>query len=226
VSDVRRSITAGVLTAGLLLSACSVGAPPDDSGPVAGLSVQDDDGLNGAVLPTPYIASGVPLTDTEGAEQALDTVTADAGDELTLVFFGYTHCPDICQIVMADIASALTRLDDAERARVGMTFVTTDPARDDEATLRAYLDRFDPSFGGLTGPLPRIVEVGHSLGVAIEKGEKMPSGGYEVNHGTQVVGLLPDGTAPVVWTEGTGPERIAQDLQAILADGVPEVSGS
>jgi protein SCO1/2 len=225
VSDVRRSVAAGVLTAGLLLSACSVGAPPDD-GPVAGLTVQDDDGLHGAVLPTPYAASEVPLTGTDGAKQALDTVTADAGDELTLVFFGYTHCPDICQIVMADIASALTRLDDAERERVGMTFVTTDPARDDEATLRAYLDRFDPSFGGLTGPLPHIVEVGHSLGVAIEKGEKMPSGGYEVSHGTQVVGLLPDGTAPVVWTEGTGPERIAQDLQAILADGVPEVSGS
>lgn len=220
----RRALVAAGMS-GLLLSACSVGTPPD-GGPVAGMTVQDDDGLNGAVLPTPYAASDVPLTDTEGGKQALDTVTADAGDELTLVFFGYTHCPDICQIVMADIASALTRLDDDERERIGMIFVTTDPARDDEATLRAYLDRFDPSFGGLTGPLPRIVEVGHALGVAIEKGEKMPSGGYEVNHGTQVVGLLPDGTAPVVWTEGTGPDRIAQDLQAILADGVPEVSGS
>jgi protein SCO1/2 len=219
-------VGAGVVTAGLLLSACSVGTPPDDSGPVAGMTVQDDDGLNGAVLPTPYAASDIPLSDTDGDEQALDTVTADAQDELTLVFFGYTHCPDICQIVMADIASALTRLDDGERERVGMTFVTTDPARDDEATLRAYLDRFDPSFEGLTGPLPRIVDVGHSLGVAIEKGERMPSGGYEVSHGTQVLGLLPDGTAPVVWTEGTGPDRIAQDLRAILADGVPEVSGS
>ena len=220
----RRALVAAGLS-GLLLSACSIGTPPDDS-PVAGVTVEDDDGLNGAVLPTPYAVSDATLTDTDGADQALDTVAADAGDNITLVFFGYTHCPDICQIVMADIASALTRLDDAQRERVGMTFVTTDPARDDEATLRAYLDRFDPSFGGLTGPLPRIVEVGNSLGVEIEKGQKMPSGGYEVAHGTQVVGVLPDGTAPVVWTEGTGPDRIAQDLQSILEDGVPEVGGS
>lgn len=221
----RRSVLAGAVASGLLLSACSIGTPPDD-GPVAGVTVEDDDGLNGAVLPTPYTASDLALTDTDGGQQALATVTKDEGDDITLVFFGYTHCPDICQIVMADIASALTRLDDAQRARVGMTFVTTDPARDDEATLRAYLDRFDPTFGGLTGALPRIVEVGHSLGVAIEKGQKMPSGGYEVEHGTQVVGLLPDGTGPVVWTEGTGPDRIAQDLKSILADGVPEVKGS
>ena len=222
----RRSRLAGEHAGGLLLSACSIGTPMSDEGPVADVHVHDEDGLNGAVLPTPYTASDVALRDTDGSKQALDTLTADAGDDLTLVFFGYTHCPDICQIVMADIASALTRLDSDQRERVGMTFVTTDPSRDDEKTLRAYLDRFDPSFAGLTGPLPRIVEVGESLGVSVDRGQKMPSGGYEVQHGTQVVGLLPDGTAPVVWTEGTGPDRIAQDLQAILEDGVPEVSGS
>jgi protein SCO1/2 len=127
---------------------------------------------------------------------------------------------------MADIASALTRLDDQQRDRVGMRFVTTDPARDDPATLRSYLDRFDPSFGGLTGPLPRIVEVGNALGVPVEKGEKMASGGYEVDHGTQIVGVLPDGTAPVVWTEGTGPELIADDLRTILTDGIPSGASS
>jgi protein SCO1/2 len=122
-------------------------------------------------------------------------------------------------VVMADVASALTRLDEAERTQVGMLFVTTDPARDDEATLRAYLDRFDPSFEGLTGPLTRIVRAGKSLGVAIEKGEKLPSGGYEVSHGTQVVGMLPDGTAPVVWTQGTAPEQIAEDIHVVLGEG-------
>ena len=88
-------------------------------------------------------------------------------------------------------------------------------------TLRAYLDRFDPSFGGLTGPLPRIVEAGNALGVPVEKGRRLPTGGYEVDHGTQVVGVLPDGTAPIVWTQGTGPELLAEDLRTILADGLP-----
>ncbi len=216
----RRALT-GTAVASLLLSACSVGTPPDEGAAVAGLSVRDDDGLNGAVLPDPYVVSDRALTATDGSDYRLDQGTAGGADDLTLVFFGYTHCPDICQIVMADITSALTRLDPDQRERVGMQFVTTDPARDDEATLRAYLDRFDPSFGGLTGPLPRIVRVGESVGVSIDEGEKLPSGGYEVSHGTQVLGVLPDGTAPVIWTEGTGPERIAEDLRTILDDGIP-----
>ena len=216
-----RRLLAVALASALGLSACSVGTPPSAEGPVADVSIQDDDGLHGAVLPEPYAAPALVLSSTEGTDYRLDRGTAEAGDDLTLVFFGYTSCPDICHVVMADIASALTRLDAEQRERVGMRFVTTDPARDDAATLRAYLDRFDPSFDGLTGPLPRIVKTGNALGVPVEKGDKMPSGGYEVNHGTQIVGVLPDGTAPVVWTEGTGPELIADDLRTILTDGIP-----
>ena len=195
---------AALVAASLVVSACSVGTPPSSDEPVANLSVHDDDGMNGAVLPEPYAAPDLPLTATDGKAYRLDRGTAEAGDDLTLVFFGYTHCPDLCQLVMADVASAMTRLEPAERRRVGMQFVTTDPARDDRATLRAYLDRIDPSFGGLTGPLPRIVEAGNALGVPVEKGRRLPTGGYEVDHGTQVVGVLPDGTAPIVWTQGTG----------------------
>jgi protein SCO1/2 len=201
----------------LVLAGCG---SPDQSAesPVTNVRMQDDDGMNGIVLPRPYEVADLSLTATGGTAYRL---AADTDKPLTLVFFGYTHCPDICQVVMADIASALTRLDDGERDQVGMLFVTTDPARDDAATLRAYLDRFDPSFEGLTGPLPRIVAAGESLGVAIEKGEKMPSGGYEVSHGTNVVGLLPDGTGPLVWTQGTSPEQIADDIHVVLSTGVP-----
>jgi protein SCO1/2 len=222
----RTPLLAAALAAALGLTACSVGTPPSADGPVAGVTIHDGDGLHGAVLPDPYAAPALALSSTGGTDYRLDRGTAEAGDDLTLVFFGYTNCPDICHVVMADIASALTRLDEQQRDRVGMQFVTTDPARDDSATLRSYLDRFDPSFGGLTGPLPRIVEVGNALGVPVEKGEKMPSGGYEVNHGTQIVGVLPDGTAPVVWTEGTGPELIADDLRTILTDGIPSGASS
>ncbi|MET0789662.1 MAG: SCO family protein [Cellulomonas sp.] len=210
--------TAAVLAAGILaLTGCGSPRQPAE-GPVTNVTMHDDDGMHGIVLPRPYEVADLSLTATDGTAYRL---AADTDKPLTLVFFGYTQCPDICQVVMADIASALTRLGDGERDQVGMLFVTTDPARDDAATLRAYLDRFDPSFEGLTGPLPRIVEAGDSLGVAIEKGEKLPSGGYEVSHGTNVVGLLPDGTGPLVWTQGTSPEQIAEDIHVVLSDGVP-----
>jgi protein SCO1/2 len=219
---VRRSrLAAATLVAGaLVLSGCAQQAP--SASPVADVSVHDDDGLHGVVLPKPYDVPHLRLTDTQGASYALD----GSSKPVTLVYFGYTHCPDICQVVMANLASALTRLDPDRRAEVGMLFVTTDPARDDPRTLREYLDRFDPRFEGLTGPLPRIVTAGKTLGVPIQKGARLPSGGYEVSHGTQVVGMLPRGTAPVVWTEGTSPADIAADLTTILDHGVPSPGGS
>ena len=210
-----RTFAASAATIALLfVSACG----EDSNSPVSNVTVHDHDGLNGVVLPTPYDVPDVTLDDT--ADRPYDLAT-DAKKPLTLVFFGYTHCPDICQVVMANIASALTRLDPDQREQVGMTFVTTDPARDDTGTLREYLDRFDPSFDGLTGDLPDIVRLGQALDVHVEKGNRMQSGGYEVGHGTQIVGVTPDRTAPFVWTEGTDPDALADDIGAILDDKVP-----
>ena len=102
------------------------------------------------------------------------------------MFFGYTHCPDICQIVMADIASALARLDPSRARQVEMLFVTTDPARDDPATLRAYLDRFDPAFEGLTGDAGRRSSTSASaVGVPIEKGAEAALRRLRGRHGTR-----------------------------------------
>jgi protein SCO1/2 len=202
---------AGVVAA-LVLSACGTGASQETT---AGFTEHNPDGMHGAVLTEQYVVPDTTLTATDGRPFSL---TEDTTKPLTLVFFGYTHCPDICQIVMADITSALARLDDAQREQVGMLFVTTDPARDDPATLRRYLDRFDPGFEGLTGDLQRIVDVGEALGVPIEKGAKLPSGGYEVAHGTQIVAVDDRDRSPIVWTEGTSPDHLAEDLAALLAD--------
>jgi protein SCO1/2 len=208
----------GGVALAVVLAGCGAGSDASSGRPVAHVSIQDDDGLNGVVLPKPYAVPDLTLKDAAGRPYDLAT---DAKKPLTLVFFGYTHCPDICQVVMANIASSLTRLDPAQRAKVQMEFVTTDPARDDSRTLRAYVDRFDPSFDGLTGDLPTIVRLGKAFDVPIEKGAKLPSGGYDVAHGTQIVGVLPDGRAPFVWTEGTDPASLAQDITTILDDKVP-----
>ena len=85
-----------------------------------------------------------------------------------------------------------------------MVFVTTDPARDDEAVVEDYVDAFDPSIIGLTGDLDDIVEVARSMAVAVDQGEKLPSGGYEVTHGTRVLAIDDDDDAHDV-----GPGRLA-----------------
>ena len=207
--------TAATLSVVLTLSACATD-PEGQSN--AGITVHDDDGMHGAVLAEQYVLPATTLTATDGQPFSL---AGDTDKPLTLVFFGYTHCPDICQVVMADITSALTRLDEEQRRQVDMLFVTTDPKRDDPEVLRAYLDRFDPSFDGLTGDLGTIVDVGNQLGVPIEKGVKMPSGGYEVAHGTQIIAIDDEDRAPIVWTEGTSAAALAEDLAVILDSGVP-----
>lgn len=210
----RRSTLATVLLAVLAMTGCASQGSASQS-PVANVSSHDADGLHGIVLPQPHHVPEARLADTSGRPFRLAT---DAKKPLTLVFFGYTNCPDICQVVMAGIASALVRLDDGQRAQVAMVFVTTDPARDTTRRLRSYLDRFNPSFEGATGDLDAIVRVAHAFDVPIEKGERLPSGGYDVNHGTQVTGVLPDGRAPFVWTQGTAPGELADDIAKILDD--------
>jgi protein SCO1/2 len=209
-ADMRRGRQA--LAVGLLLLVAACGGASTGR-PTTGFTDNNPDGMNGAVLGRPYTVPDVTLTATDGSKFSL---TKDTTAPVTLVFFGYTHCPDICQIVMADITSAVARLDEADQKKVDVLFVTTDPARDDPTTLRTYLDRFNPRFVGLTGDLKTIVRAGDALGVEIAKGRKLPSGGYEVEHGTQVLEVDGRDRVPMVWTEGTPPQQIAEDLSTLL----------
>ena len=200
------SLLAAVLLAGTL-AGCAGSGPKVVSG--------DDDGMHGAVLTEQYVAPDVDLTATDGSPYSL---AADTDKPLTLVFFGYTNCPDICPMTMANLASAMARLDAAQRAQVDVVFVTTDPARDDQETIRAWLDRFDPSFVGLTGDLATLHDLGTAFGVYIAKGRKLPSGGYEVEHGTPVVAIDARDRSPIVWTQGTSAADFADDIAVLLKE--------
>ncbi|MBA3782534.1 MAG: SCO family protein [Nocardioides sp.] len=176
----------------------------------------DDDGLHGARLDQPYTAPTAPLTATDGSSYSL----ADSTDKpLTLVFFGYTSCPDICTIVMSSLAAAVNRLDDAQREQVDVVFVTTDPTVDDAEKVRRFVGRFDPDFIGLTGDLDTIIADAGALAVAVEKGDKLPSGGYAVAHGAQVIGISADDRAHVVWNEETSAADFADDIATLLDEG-------
>jgi protein SCO1 len=212
----RVLLAAPLLAATLLLAGC--GGAAGDGAAVTGVRTEDGDGMHGVVLDAPYTLADATLTDTAGEPFGL----RDALErEVTLVFFGYSHCPDICQVVMADLASTVARLSEADAERVAVWFVTTDPARDDATTLRTYLDRFDPGFEGVTGPLPTIVEVARSMHVPIEKGPRLDTGGYDVTHGTPILAVTPEGEVPMLWTEGTSAAKLAEDVTTLLADGVP-----
>lgn len=181
---------------------------------LAGCARSSASTFTGAVLHEPYHVPATNLTDTSGQPFSLANST---DKRLTLVFFGYTHCPDECPTTMATLASAMLQLDSADRANVQVVFVTTDPARDTGPVLRHWLDRFDPDFAGVTGPLATIKKVADQVGVPIEKGRRLPSGGYAVTHGTQVLAVDGKNVAPVVWTLGATAPEFAHDIHQLLS---------
>ncbi len=113
---------------------------------------------------------------------------------------------------MSTIVSAVARLSPEEQRQVQVAFITTDPARDTPSKLRTYLDRFDPDYVGLTGPIERIDQLAQPMDVFIKKGEKLPSGGYAVDHSTVVV-AVDHGAGDLVWTGATSPADMAEDLE-------------
>jgi protein SCO1/2 len=209
VSAVAKGLLAAI-TAALLLALAGCGGSGDQGPAIQGLTVSDHDGYRGIKLDKPYAVPDVPLTDT--SDHAFDLARQD---KRTLVFFGYTNCPDICQTVMSTIASAVVRLSKADQAKLQVAFVTTDPARDTRSVLRKYLDRFDPRFVGLTGPLSQINRLGHPMDIEVLKGQKLPDGGYEVQHTTNVIAVH-DAKGDLVWTAGTSPQDLAVDLRKLL----------
>ena len=195
-------VLAGLLSALVLTTACTADASQEP--------------FTGRVLDSPLPAPQTVLVNTDNEPYSLAT---DTDKRLTLVFFGYSNCPDICQTVMGSLSTGLNRLDPDDRDQVDLVFVTTDPSRDTPEALRDYLDRFDESgsFIGLTGDLGDIVAAGKPLAAYVDEGERLPSGGYDLGGHTSAVYAI-DGTdtAPVIWRDDTSPAQYAADLTTLL----------
>ena len=189
-----------VLLSALLLTACAAGGTG---------------AFTGKQLENRWPVPDVPLTATDGSSYSL---ASDAEAPLTLVFFGYTHCPDVCPLVMNNLAASMNRLSTTDAAQVDMVFVTTDPERDDARELRTYLDSYDEEFEGLTGPLNDIIALGEPLHVYVSNGEPLPSGGYDLGGHSTFVLAIEGGEATVLWNEETSATEYAADIHTLLEE--------
>lgn len=182
--------------------------------------------LRGTLLEPAWDKPDFTMPDTDG--RPFD-FRAGTDGFVTLLFFGYTHCPDVCPIHMANIAAVLRDLDYADRSQIRVVFVTTDPERDTAAVVRAWLDRFDRSFIGLRGTKADVdsVQAALRLPAAIRQPSRpgpLP-GAYAVGHAAQVVAFTADGRARVVYPFGTRQSDWAHDLPLLVAGGPWPASG-
>ncbi|HVM66813.1 MAG TPA: SCO family protein [Acidimicrobiales bacterium] len=166
--------------------------------------------IEAPVLPKPDFT----LTDTSGRPFSLP---AETNGYVTLLYFGYTHCPDICPTHMADIALGLRDVPQSVRSRIKVVFVTTDPHRDSPSVIRHWLDSFDPSFIGLTGSDGAITAAETSVGMPPAEVEPLGNGNYSVSHAAWVVAFTPDNLAHAIYPAGLDtPDVWAHDMPRLV----------
>jgi protein SCO1 len=166
------------------------------------------------------------LTDVSGHLPDLDfTLTDDSGKAVdghsfegraTLVYFGYTHCPDVCPETMARLMQVLQQLGpDADRTQI--VFITVDPARDTPAALHTYVQAFDTQHAiGLSGTDGAIESIAKRYRVAYQMEKRDPTGGYEVTHSSAVYIFDSRGHARLLATDHDSIDAITQDLRRVV----------
>ncbi|MDM8532765.1 SCO family protein [Anaerolineales bacterium HSG25] len=165
----------------------------------------------GAVMDPPLPIADFELLDTEQKPFQL----SDMPDNIKLVFFGYTYCPDVCPLTLANVRQALDGL--PERERVSTIFVTVDPERDSPDALARYLNAFDSSFIGLSDTAENTAPVLESFGAYAKKQPIEGSDNYLVDHTARLYLVTPKQEILLTYPFGFSSEDLRSDLEYLLA---------
>lgn len=155
------------------------------------------------------------LTDHTGKTRRL----ADFRGKVVVLFFGYTHCPDLCPTTLAEIAAALKKLGPEQAQRVQVLLATVDPERDTPEVLRGYVTAFDPSFLGLTGSDQQIAAAAKEFKVIYQKVPGDRPGSYSMDHSAGTYVFDSQGRLRLFVSYGQGADVFAHDIRALLETG-------
>jgi len=195
----RRRALLGLAAASIALAACDKLAPGSRT-PFNGVDITGSD-----------LGPDFRLTDHNGKERTL----ADFRGKVVAMFFGYTHCPDVCPTTLSDMANALKALG-PDGQRVQVLFVTVDPKRDTPELLREYVPAFNPTFLGLHGDAAATAKVTKDFKIyAAERPGKTPES-YTVDHSAQTLVFDAKGKLRLMLAYGTPGDKIAADFKVLL----------
>jgi protein SCO1/2 len=175
-----------------------------------GCGRREEPPLAGAAIGGPFT-----LTDQNGRRVS----ERDFAGRYRIVYFGYTHCPDVCPTDLATISQALARLDKSDpdkAAKLKPLFITVDPERDTPSVMKEYLASFDRRIEGLTGTAAEIAAAEKRFIVYARKGPLQPGGGYAMDHSRQVLLMGPKGE-PVALLPDDGVEAMAKEIKRWVA---------
>lgn len=170
----------------------------------------------GAVTSRPVEMPDVTLTDQDGKPFNLKQ---ESEGYVTLLYVGYTHCPDICPTHLYNISESLKKLPKDVSSKVKVVFVTADPERDTPEVLKDYLKTFDPNFIGLTGTREQTDTFQEDLGVSVATRTDLGGGNYAVNHAAYVIAFTKDEVAYTVYPAGMGIPEWLNDLPLLVKKG-------
>jgi protein SCO1 len=159
-------------------------------------------------------ARTLSLQDPDGKTRTL----ADFKGKVTVVFFGYTQCPDVCPTTMAELAQVKKSLG-ADGERLQGVFITVDPDRDTAALLKAYMGSFDPSFVALRGSAEQTAATAKEFKVFYAKVPGKTEGSYTVDHTAGSYVFDAAGKVRLFVRYGSGADALAADLKTLLAAG-------
>jgi protein SCO1/2 len=169
----------------------------------------------GGLVAPPLSKPRFVLTDTSGVPFDLWNRTQGS---ITLLFFGYTYCPNECPMHMANIGTALKKLPSDIAGQVKLVFITTDPARDTRVELRRWLDNFDKRFVGLTGSPAALDAAQKAAGVPLAQKTDPHNGNYSVTHANFVVAYTKDNLGHVIYPGGVSEDDWLHDLPLLVRE--------
>jgi protein SCO1/2 len=168
-------------------------------------------GYQGSLIDPPKPAADFTLSSSDGTPFRLSQQRGDT----VLLFFGYTHCPDICPTTLYDFSQIEARLG-AEAEDLRFVFITVDPKRDSLDVLDAYVSAFDADIVALGGSMEELQPVWDAYGVYRQDNDAGSAGGYFVDHTARVYVINPEGDLRLTFPFGMEPEAMADDLRHLL----------
>lgn len=134
----------------------------------------------------------------------------------SVLFFGFTHCPDICPTTLSRLSAAIREAGPRAERDVQVVLVSVDPERDTPERLKAYAGAFGPQFTGVTGTVDEIAAVASAYGIAYMRSETETAAGYLVDHTATMIVLDPQGRIRLFWSPMTAVEEMASDLRILV----------